>query len=262
VCAALGALDRRLHVDRMLLQFLHHLRNMIVPVAEHAMLPIYGIWIDIQSAAGMADPSAALPRLCEMLKLHLSSTSISTLSSVVSEWKKVITPRTFDAADPQPPEEDRDRGSGDGLAACLAALHAQVCVLEGVLGGVRRAVLGSELCAAHDVTLRDSLRSIARKLPIHTEMPAPAPAPAPQSDPPSGSESGGAGGGGAPAAVCAVRVDDMLEFYLDDVFEAVVALASTVISLPRPHNLPGVVTMSPAAIALGNAYSNSNIRIM
>jgi hypothetical protein len=54
--------------------------------------------------------------------------------------------------------------------------------------------------------------------------------------------------------------EELVRFFLEDVHECIAASVREVCRLPRPHPLPGILTLSVDAMEKGNSYNNSTIR--
>jgi hypothetical protein len=54
--------------------------------------------------------------------------------------------------------------------------------------------------------------------------------------------------------------EELVRFFLEDVYECIAASVREVCGLARPHPLPGILTLSTDAVEKGNSYNDNTIR--
>lgn len=62
------------------------------------------------------------------------------------------------------------------------------------------------------------------------------------------------------AVAISIPNDELVRCFLEDVFNCIAVTVREVCSLPRPHALPGIMTLSKDAVEKGNNYCNSTLR--
>lgn len=197
--------------------------------------------IDIRALDCYQGRSTVVSRMCQMIASHIQNTSISILSTLISEWKSILDSPYNIACD-----DDGQNSGGHFDSSTVTTLKEQrkvVCNLERVLAHLTEECLTSDLSIKYGISNQDSLRSIRRKLET-LELPD--------------LQSTDCGVGNE----CPLRVDDAMACFIDDFNETLLSTVKALSSLQRPGDIPGVCMLSDASCALGNAYLNSNSRKM
>lgn len=165
---------------------------------------------------------------------------MTTLSSLLVDWKESLSSLAglFEATE----NHAESSGSGNDTYVSSCEWLNRVKNLELVLDYLKASMVDSEVCIANNLSEEDSLRTINRKLcaldiPALTESVE-------------------------MTNVPQLRIDDSLACFIDDFYESLLAFVSNITALPRPSELPGIVTLSHSSCSLGNSYLNGNMRKM